>query len=143
MKYWVLLDAMENRAKALPIKPGVSLMQTAYKAMGCDQVQLVPVYPDRLPKGYEAITDENLMTSVEGIYAAGDVSGIEEASSAMVEGRLAGFAAAKALGLDEAMTQSGIEAARAELEELRSGPMGARIRAGLDKIQEKRGEPTC
>ena len=61
MKYCVLLDAMENRAKALPIKPGVSLMQTAYKAMCCDQVQLIPLYPDRLPKGYEAITDENLM----------------------------------------------------------------------------------
>ena len=93
--------------------------------------------------GSVPVTDEDLMTSVDGIYAAGDVSGIEEASSAMVEGRLAGFAAAKALGLAEAMTQAGIEAARAELEELRSGPMGARIRAGLEKIQEKRGEPTC
>lgn len=61
MKYCVLLDAMENRAKALPIKPGVSLLQTAYTAMGCDQVQLIPLYPDRLPKGYEAVTDENLM----------------------------------------------------------------------------------
>lgn len=61
MKYCVLLDAMENRAKAIPFKPGVSLLQTAYKAMGCDQVQLIPLYPDRLPKGYEAITDENLM----------------------------------------------------------------------------------
>ena len=61
MKYCVLLDAMENRAKVLPIKPGVSLLQTAYTAMGCDQVQLIPLYPDRLPKGYEAITDENLM----------------------------------------------------------------------------------
>jgi NADPH-dependent 2,4-dienoyl-CoA reductase/sulfur reductase-like enzyme/ferredoxin len=37
-------------------------------------------------------------TSLPGVYAAGDVSGIEEASSAMIEGRLAGGAAARKLG---------------------------------------------
>ena len=37
-------------------------------------------------------------TSVPGIYAAGDVSGIEEASSAMIEGRISGIAAAAYLG---------------------------------------------
>ena len=93
--------------------------------------------------GSVPVTDENLMTSVEGIYAAGDVSGIEEASSAMVEGRLAGFAAAKALGFSPEKAQAGIEAARSELDELRSGPTGARIRAGIQKVQEKRGESAC
>lgn len=40
-------------------------------------------------------------TSVEGIFVAGDVSGIEEASSAMIEGRIAGTSAAYELGFLE------------------------------------------
>ena len=93
--------------------------------------------------GHVPVTDENLMTSVEGIYAAGDVSGIEEASSAMVEGRLAGYAVAVSLGYDVERAQKEVEAARAELVELRSGPMGGKIRAGLAKVAEKRGGASC
>lgn len=93
--------------------------------------------------GHVPICDENLMTSVPGIYAAGDVSGIEEASSAMVEGRLAGYAAAASLGYDVENSQAAMEAAKAELRELRSGPMGGKIRAGLAKCAEKRGVEAC
>ena len=93
--------------------------------------------------GHVPITDENLMTSVEGIYAAGDVSGIEEASSAMVEGRLVGYAVAVSLGYDVENSQKEVEAARAELQELRSGPMGGKIRAGMQKMAEKRGDGLC
>jgi len=59
MKCCILLDAVENVAKVIPVKKGTKLLQTAYSLMGCDSVQLIPLYPDRLPKGYEAITDEN------------------------------------------------------------------------------------
>lgn len=90
--------------------------------------------------GHVPITDENLMTSVDGLYAAGDVSGIEEASSAMVEGRLAGYAVAVSLGYDVEKSQAEADAARAELKELRSGPMGGKIRAGLEKVAQKRGD---
>ena len=48
--------------------------------------------------GFVPTVDEYGETSVPGIYAAGDVSGIEEASSAMIEGRIAGIAAAARLG---------------------------------------------
>jgi thioredoxin reductase len=41
----------------------------------------------------------NMETTIAGVYIAGDISGIEEASSAMEEGRLAGIASAEALGL--------------------------------------------
>lgn len=92
--------------------------------------------------GAVPVVDEDLMTSVSGIYVCGDVSGIEEASSAMVEGRLAGFAAAKALGWNADLAQAEIEKAREELNELRSGPTGARIRAGIAKVQERR-EGSC
>lgn len=93
--------------------------------------------------GHVPITDENLMTSVEGLYAAGDVSGIEEASSAMVEGRLAGYAAAASLGYDKERALAEVKAAQDELKVLRSGPMGGKIRAGLAKVQEKRGGAEC
>lgn len=61
---------------------------------GCDMAFI------RELSGHIPLTDENLETSVPGVYAAGDVSGIEEASSAMVEGRLAGCAAAESLGYE-------------------------------------------
>ena len=93
--------------------------------------------------GAVPVVDENLMTSVEGIYVCGDVSGIEEASAAMVEGRLAGCAAAKALGWNAEAAQAEIENAQVEVSELRSGPTGARIRAGLAKMKGKRGAGAC
>lgn len=49
--------------------------------------------------GHVVEVDENLQTSVPGVYASGDLSGIEEASVAMEEGRLAALACAEAMGL--------------------------------------------
>ncbi len=48
--------------------------------------------------GFLPIHDKNMETSVPGIYIAGDISGVEEASTAMEEGRLAGISAAQSLG---------------------------------------------
>lgn len=48
--------------------------------------------------GWVPLHDENLETSLPGVYVAGDLAGIEEASTAMEEGRLAGLTAAEALG---------------------------------------------
>ncbi len=50
--------------------------------------------------GHVPIRDRNLKTTVDEIYVAGDAAGIEEASSAMVEGKLAGISAAISLGYD-------------------------------------------
>ena len=89
--------------------------------------------------GHVPLTDENLETTVPGIYAAGDVSGIEEASSAMVEGRLAGYAAAESLGHHAETAERLKKEAAAELVVLRSGPAGEKIRAGLKKAAGKGG----
>lgn len=48
--------------------------------------------------GHVPVHNEKMETSVPGLYVAGDLAGIEEASTAMEEGRLAGLAAAEALG---------------------------------------------
>ena len=70
--------------------------------------------------------DRNLMTTADGVYVAGDASGVEEASTAMEEGKLTGIAAAEALGLIDKDTA---DRKKAEvwnsLNELRTGPFGA------------------
>ncbi len=69
--------------------------------------------------------DYNLETSVPGLYIAGDMTGIEEASSAMEEGRLAGIACAESLGLiqkEKALEMK--EEVWNRLNQLRSGPFG-------------------
>ncbi|MCR4674347.1 MAG: FAD-dependent oxidoreductase [Lachnospiraceae bacterium] len=51
--------------------------------------------------GQVPVCDEYGRTSLPGVFVAGDVSGIEEASSAMIEGRMAGIVAAEYLGYME------------------------------------------
>jgi len=48
--------------------------------------------------GHAPVLDENMQTTLPGIYIAGDAAGVDEASIAMEEGRIAGVAAAESLG---------------------------------------------
>ncbi len=48
--------------------------------------------------GFVPVHDACMETTVQGLYAAGDVTGVEEAPVAMEEGNLAGTSAAEALG---------------------------------------------
>lgn len=88
--------------------------------------------------GWVAAHDDDLMTAVPGIFIAGDASGIEEASTAMLEGRLAGIAAAEKLrpDLDRAEVRRLKDAARGGLDELRAGPFGERPRVGKRRMLE-------
>lgn len=72
--------------------------------------------------GQVPIVDEYGETSVPCIFAAGDVSGIEEASSAMIKGRMAGLRAAFRLGYtdEDSMKKSESDFA-ADLDSLRQG----------------------
>lgn len=68
------------------------------------------------------VVDGHGETSIRGIYSAGDAAGIEEASSAMINGRIAGTAAAAELGyLDEAASEEEITRLRASLQQLHEG----------------------
>jgi len=49
----------------------------------------------------------------------------------MVEGELAGLCAAESLGVNGSTLALQIQSARSQLQELRSGPVGEKIRAGL------------
>lgn len=75
--------------------------------------------------GYVPVHDRNMETSVPGLYVAGDVAGIEEASTAMEEGRLVGVAAAESLGLiGREQAEKEKAAIWRSLDALRSGPFG-------------------
>jgi NADPH-dependent 2,4-dienoyl-CoA reductase/sulfur reductase-like enzyme len=72
--------------------------------------------------GHVPVHDNNMESSMRGIYVAGDISGIEEASVAMEEGRIAGVAAAESLGFIRMADAKKIkERSRERLLSLRSG----------------------
>lgn len=75
--------------------------------------------------GHIPLHNENLETTVKGLYVAGDISGIEEASTAMEEGKLAGVEVAKSLGVLEGRKAEKIkEEVNSRLRNLRRGPFG-------------------
>jgi len=82
--------------------------------------------------GYVALHDDSMQTSVKGAYVAGDSSGIEEASTAMIEGKIAGLAAAIQLGRSKQRRL--LEQYREELCQLRAGPFGEKPRIAKEKI---------
>lgn len=82
--------------------------------------------------GYVAQRDRNMRTSHPDIWVAGDAAGIEEASSAMVEGRIAGVNVAKALGHGSSSDhEKRLSEYRRRLDALRGGEVGEKIRQGL------------
>lgn len=85
--------------------------------------------------GHVALRSRNLETSVKGIYVAGDLAGIEEASTAIMEGRIAGLSAVIDMGLGGKEAEEMREGVRKELSDLRAGPFGERIRKGLEKVE--------
>ncbi|MCK4596787.1 pyridine nucleotide-disulfide oxidoreductase, partial [bacterium] len=65
----------------------------------------------------------------------GDASGIEEASTAMLEGRLAGLCAAESLGKKAASGKR--EEIIDQIRELRAGPFGEKARRGKEKMSRE------
>ena len=98
--------------------------------------------------GYIPLHNWRMETSVKGIYVAGDATGVEEANTALEEGKIAGVSAAEALGYIEPETA---EITRKEiwkrLESLRMGPFGERRMIEKEKIlkeyEDKISTPTA
>ena len=111
---------------------GLSPMSQLLKMAGCKM-------EDNPGKGGQVpICDTKGRTSVPGIFVAGDVSGIEEASSAMIEGRIAGIVAAEYLGyMDAGELEQGVKAQEAALEGLRQGMFAPKNRGKQIKTTEE------
>ena len=88
--------------------------------------------------GLLPLHDRNMETTVPGIYIAGDLAGVEEASSAMEEGRLAGVAVAEALGYISSKESMALkEQVWYRLNMLRAGKFGQYRRELKTKIIEQ------
>jgi thioredoxin reductase/Fe-S-cluster-containing hydrogenase component 2 len=89
---WQIIPGTEKHfaVDTICLAVGLSPMSQLLSMAGCKMQDT--------PGGFVPICTETGETNVPGIFAAGDVSGIEEASSAMIEGRISGLAAAEYLG---------------------------------------------
>ena len=87
--------------------------------------------------GFVPTHDESMRTTVSHLYVAGDVAGVEEASSAMEEGKLAGVGIAEDLGhLEEDEAKKSKEEIRRRIGSLRLGPFGhMRAKAKLELMK--------
>lgn len=87
--------------------------------------------------GFLPLHNRYMQTSDPDIYVAGDAAGIEEASSAMEEGRLAGICMACAIGcIDEKERDRKMEEICGRLAQLRSGKGGhARTSGNIEMIR--------
>jgi len=96
-KEWKIIKGTEKyfNVDTICLAVGLSPMSQLLQMAGCDIVE------DPKRGGTVPVCNHYGETSIKGIYVAGDVSGIEEASSAMIEGRIAGIAASYYLGYIE------------------------------------------
>jgi len=85
--------------------------------------------------GYVPLYTRLLETTVKGVYVAGDCAGIEEASTAMEEGRIAGISAAETLGYITQQKACSLRAlAYQRLHEFRVGPFGQMRAQGKEAL---------
>jgi len=117
---------------AVGLTPSVELASLA----GCRMI-FVPELGGHMP-----IHDEFMKSSIEPVYVVGDIAGVEEASTAMEEGRLAGIHAAWTLGY---LTQAEMETRTAEtklrLRALRQGTFGEKRFNAKTRIVKEKGTP--
>jgi len=129
---WQIIPGSEKsfEVDTICLAVGLSPMTQLLKMVGCEMIDT--------PLGYVPQADSRGQTSLPGIFVAGDVSGIEEASSAMIEGRIAGIAAAEYLGYtDEARGEAEITELEASLGCLRQGTFAPENRGkALTQTQE-------
>ena len=114
---------------AVGLSPMTELMQMA----GCETAY-IPELGGTVP-----LRGTDYQTTRRGLFVAGDSAGVEEASSAMVEGALSGLCAAAYCGhrADDYYER------RAELEtqlkSLRGGPAGRNINSGIARLMQAGG----
>ena len=112
------------RADSLCLALGLTPLAELAAMRGCRMVYQAGL------GGFLPWHDREMRTDKAGVYVAGDTAGVEEASVAMEEGRMAGLSAAEdldALGAREANKRK--EAVRRRLDGLRGGPHGSEVLA--------------
>ncbi|OQB22789.1 MAG: Hydrogen cyanide synthase subunit HcnB [Firmicutes bacterium ADurb.Bin182] len=121
----------ELEVDVMCISVGLTPLCELLAMRGCE-MKYVPQLSGSVP-----VRNERYETTIENLFVAGDASGIEEASSAMVEGRLAGLCAAAKMGYKPADFDERFKGYAAQLKALRSGPVGEHILRGIEQIVSK------
>jgi len=133
---WQPLSGTEHEfiADTVCLAVGLSpLTELAWMA-GCEFTFIPPL------GGHIPIHDRNMETTLKGLYVAGDITGVEEASSAMEEGRLAGVACAESLGYYDKKVAAKLKGEIwNRLDALRTGPFGeGRYKAKIRQLEARR-----
>jgi len=110
----------------------------------CIAVGLSPTYELATQAGAQPVFSPELggfvphrtkfMEIADGVYVAGDVSGIEEATTAMLEGQIVGVHSSVKLGYGLPEDEKQLDAWVKRLDEERSGPFGEKIVRGLQSV---------
>lgn len=135
-KNWQPIPGTEKRipADTVCLAVGLSPMSQLTRMAGCEM-------EDAAQKGgLVPKVDRTGRTSLPGIYAVGDVSGIEEASSAMIGGRIAGNAIAFDAGYssEEACVRR-FEENASSLSKLRAGTFSRENKGRADLAETDEG----
>ena len=110
---------------AVGLKPNIELPLM----LGC-KTHYIPNLGGRVP-----LHNENMETTVEGIYVAGDIAGVEEVDIAIETGKLAGIDAVEKLNYIETDESTHLKKEILKnLDNLRSGLFGDAKRKGKDDI---------
>jgi len=86
--------------------------------------------------GFVPIINEHHQTSINSVFICGDAIGIEEASSAMMEGYLTGLYVSKYLKHEHPEYEKETIKYEKQLSMLRDGPFGSKTKVGLQKLKE-------
>jgi sarcosine oxidase subunit alpha len=136
------------------VDPSFKPIPGTERRVGCDliciAVGLTPTYelaaqagaqPTFVPElGGFVVRRTKFMEVADGVYVAGDVSGIEEATTAMLEGQIVGVHSSLKLGHGLPGDEDRLNALVSRLNEERSGPFGEKIRRGLDNVLVPEGK---
>lgn len=127
---WKEINGTEKRidCDTICLSAGLSPSCELLNQIGCKIVYIGEL------GGWIAQHSQNLETSMKGVYVAGDVSGIEEAVTAMLEGKVAGASAVFGIyGYKEAKNL--IKKTLLDIDEFRKGPFGEKARIGKEKLK--------
>lgn len=130
------LKGTEKRLKVdtICLAVGLSPLTELLSQIGCQMVYIPEL------GGQVAWHNDNMATTVPNVYVAGDVSGIEEASTAILEGKIAGASAAKSLlgNTVKVEVENIVREAQQELAAIRQGPFGEKVVRGKKLMQTTR-----
>ncbi|MFH1502213.1 MAG: FAD-dependent oxidoreductase [Candidatus Eisenbacteria bacterium] len=135
---WAAVPGTEEELDVDTICLAVGLSPNCELALmaGCDESYVAEL------GGRVAVHGRDLETTMRNVFIAGDASGIEEASTAMLEGRIAGLSAAARIvpNADGAELDRMMSEAVDGLAALRAGPFGEKPRAGKTAMFELAGK---